>query len=64
MTGDDELDRGPPKAFDDIEVLLTGPPEDSVDPSFSRAATRRSNPFMFDPRCSPKSSTWSKAALR
>jgi len=31
MTGDDELDRGPPKAFDDIEVLLTGHPEDSID---------------------------------
>jgi hypothetical protein len=31
MTGDDELNGGPPKAFDDIEVLLTGHPEDSID---------------------------------
>jgi hypothetical protein len=31
MAGYDELDGGPPEAFDDIEVLLTGHPEDSID---------------------------------
>ena len=31
MTGYHQLDGGPPKAFDDIEVLLTGHPEDSID---------------------------------
>jgi hypothetical protein len=31
MTGDDKLDRGPPKAFDDIEVFLPGHSEDAID---------------------------------
>jgi hypothetical protein len=30
MTGYDQLDGGLPKAFDDIEVLLTGYPENSI----------------------------------
>ena len=42
MTGDDELDRGPPKAFDDIEVLLTGPPK-------IRSTPRSRGPRREDP---------------
>ena len=42
MTGDDQLDRGPPKAFDDIEVLLTGPPK-------IRSTPRSRGPRREDP---------------
>jgi hypothetical protein len=31
MTGHDKLDGRPPKAFDDIEVLLSGYPENAID---------------------------------
>jgi hypothetical protein len=31
MTGDDQFDGRPPQAFHDIEVLLTGHPENPID---------------------------------
>jgi hypothetical protein len=31
MTGHDKLDGGPPQAFDHIEVLLPGHPENAID---------------------------------
>jgi hypothetical protein len=31
MSGYDQLDRGLPKAFDDVEVLFTRDPKDSID---------------------------------
>jgi hypothetical protein len=31
MTGHDKLDRGSPKAFDDIEIFLPGHPENAID---------------------------------
>ncbi len=31
VTGHDKLDGGPPKAFDDIEVFLSGHPENTID---------------------------------
>jgi len=54
MTGHDKLDRGSPKAFDDIEVFLPGHPENAIDTLILEAATRISDPFMFSSCCSSK----------
>ena len=31
VAGHHQFDRGPPETFDDIEILLAGNPEDSID---------------------------------